>query len=543
MVPSYPGVYVEEVDPVAHAVVAAETGIAAFVGRAPMGPLDRALTCLSFGDYIRQYGGLALRCPMSYAVMQFFQNGGTQAVIARLYQPKVAAGSASGRSPGVAELFLPVGGGSPQLRIMAASPGRWGNRLTATVDVQGISDAAITSLQQFGLAQGDLFNLTLTYRGLAGSTVSERYERVSVAEAGAAMGYPLHLDAVLREQSALARIPAQAAPKAPLPGAVTATGGCDGECLSLDTYCGDPAQHTGIHLLDGIPAFNLLCIPPDRRRVPSTPLDRTDLPAEVRQAAAAYCVERRAIFLVDSPADWDKRIANSGSLQIAPAEIGVEGTSASGIPLQRNAAIYFPNILCNDPLLRNRPMPFVPCGAIAGVIAATDVSRGVWKAPAGIGAGLAGGTGLSALLSDDQDVALNSLGINCLRQFPTVGPVVWGARTVAGADTLQDDYQYLSVRRLVLFLESSLQQAMRWAVFERNDETLWSSLRVSVGTFLAGLARQGAFYEYLVACDSTTTTAADVAGGVVNLRISIAPEKPAEFLVIQIQQTVGSASA
>jgi phage tail sheath protein FI len=160
----------------------------------------------------------------------------------------------------------------------------------------------------------------------------------------------------------------------------------------------------------------------------------------------------------------------------------------------------------------------------------------VWKAPAGSGAGI---VGLEMNLTDEQNGMLNPLGVNCLRDFPGVGPSVWGARTLRGADMLSDEYKYISVRRLALFIEESLDRGTKFAVLAPNDETLWSQLRLAVGAFMNNLWRQGAFYgqravdAYAVACDQTTTTQEDVDRGIVNITVAFAPLKPAEFVVLQ----------
>jgi len=189
--------------------------------------------------------------------------------------------------------------------------------------------------------------------------------------------------------------------------------------------------------------------------------------------------------------------------------------------------------------MNNRPSSFPACGIIAGIIASTDFQRGVWKAPAGLNAGINGIVSLEAKLSDPENGVLNPLGINCLRQFPVIGPVVWGDRTLRGADILEDDYKYLSVRRLALFIEESLYRGTKWAVFEPNDENLWASLRLSVGAFMSNLSRQGAFYGFKVTCDATTTTQNDINLGIVNVLVQFAPVKPAEFVVLSIQQAAG----
>jgi phage tail sheath protein FI len=184
---------------------------------------------------------------------------------------------------------------------------------------------------------------------------------------------------------------------------------------------------------------------------------------------------------------------------------------------------------------------------VAGVIARTDATRGVWKAPAGIDAGLAGVNDLTmgadpVNLTDAENGDLNVLGINCLRTFPVVGRVVWGARTLRGADALADEYKYLPVRRLALYLEESLYRGTQWVVFEPNDEPLWAQIRLNIGAFLQGLFRQGAFEgssprdAYFVKCDAETTTVNDRNLGRVNIIVGFAPLRPAEFVILQIQQ-------
>jgi phage tail sheath protein FI len=186
---------------------------------------------------------------------------------------------------------------------------------------------------------------------------------------------------------------------------------------------------------------------------------------------------------------------------------------------------------------------------MAGLYARTDAARGVWKAPAGTEARLAGVQALEYVASDAENGVLNPLGLNVLRTFPVVGTVSWGARTMVGADALADEWKYVPVRRLALFIEESLYRGTQFVVFEPNDEPLWAQIRLSVGTFLNGLFRQGAFQgatpreAYLVKCDATTTTQADIDLGIVNIYVGFAPLKPAEFVIIQIQQLAGQSQA
>jgi hypothetical protein len=148
-------------------------------------------------------------------------------------------------------------------------------------------------------------------------------------------------------------------------------------------------------------------------------------------------------------------------------------------------------------------------------------------------------------LTDDENGQLNQLGINCLRTFPVAGSVVWGARTLRGADQLADEYKYVSVRRTALFIEESLYRGTQWVVFEPNDEPLWAQIRLNIGAFMHNLFRQGAFQgttpqdAYFVKCDKETTTQNDIDRGIVNILVGFAPLKPAEFVVIKIQQIAG----
>jgi phage tail sheath protein FI len=308
--------------------------------------------------------------------------------------------------------------------------------------------------------------------------------------------------------------------------------GSDGGSLDQATYEGTKADKTGLYALDKADLFNLLCIPPDTRE--------GDTPSTVYQTAMSYCKERRALLIVDSPDAWS---ANKDTAA-AKAKEGLAALGLSG-EAARNAALYFPRVLEADPLRDGQIDTFVSCGIIAGVMARTDTARGVWKAPAGLDAAINGIQGLNVSLNDAENGMLNPLGINCLRVFPVNGRVVWGARTLRGADQLADEYKYVPIRRLALFIEESLYRGTQWVVFEPNDEPLWAQIRLNIGAFIHNLFRQGAFQgqtprdAYFVKCDKETTTQNDINLGIVNIVVGFAPLKPAEFVIIQIQQMAG----
>jgi phage tail sheath protein FI len=290
---------------------------------------------------------------------------------------------------------------------------------------------------------------------------------------------------------------------------------------------GDEASKTGIYALLDVDLFNLLVIPR------TTLLPYADA-KDVIAKAVALCEARRAFFIVDP--NPSKDITNIG-------------TWVGGITASRNAAVYFPQMLAADPLQNFRIHPMPASGALAGIYASTDATRGVWKAPAGIDAIIQGAQGLSYTLTDAENGTLNPLGINCLRTFAVYGTVTWGARTLFGGDARADEYKYIPVRRIALYIEESLYRGTKWVVFEPNDEPLWAQIRLNVGAFMQTLFRQGAFQgstpqaAYFVKCDSETTTPTDRNLGVVNILVGFAPLKPAEFVVIQIQQMAGQTAA
>ena len=548
---SYPGVYVEEIKSGVRTITGVSTSIAAFVGRAPRGASDDPVTINSFGDYQRSFGGLALEYPLGFAVRDFFLNGGSQAVIVRVLgtpptpTPAVPAPPPTAKRAQIdlppeatAAPAVPATATTPAVAAVVASPlsliasseGSWGDKLAASVDYK---------TKEVGKPDKDrtLFNLTISELDENGGNpvLTERFLNVAFDDAN-----PRYLPRVLKQESSLIRVKSKGDDWEPftLPkesGAVavkvdpTKNAGQNGAATLEDTDLTGPkaeADKKGIFALDKTDLFNILCIPPD-----TVGGDRN---SAVVDSAAVYCQKRRAILLVDPPSGW-KSAASALEKFRAP---GV-GTRSS------NAALFFPRLRQPNPLRDNQPEDFVPCGAVAGIFARTDVTRGVWKAPAGVDATLVGVPQLAVSLTDDENGRLNPEAINCLRSFPVYGRVVWGSRTLAGADILSDDYKYIPVRRLALYIEESLFRGSKWVVFEPNDEPLWAQIRLNFGAFMHNLFRQGAFQgttprdAYFVKCDKETTTQNDINLGIVNIVVGFAPLKPAEFVVIKLQQIAG----
>jgi uncharacterized protein len=496
---SYPGVYIEEVPIGAHPIEGVPTSVTAFIGRALRGATGAPGEVKSWLEFERLYGGLWAPATLGYAVQHFFNNGGSQALIVRVHNGAT-----------VARATVPAHG----LALTAASEGAWGNGLRARVE---LSDGA-----------GKLFDLSV--KDLATGTI-EIFQKLSIDPDD-----PRFVGVILARESQLVRIDATPPASVPPASAAPAAGGDAFADPTATPFAGggdgadvpDAQIPGGLRMLDQADLFNLLCIPPLKR-------SGGDVGKPSWDAAIAYAKSRRAFVIVDPAEDWTTAtdVLNGMAKVVSTAD---------------NAAIYFPPILSPDPLNAGQPERFAPCGAIAGVFARTDTQRGVWKAPAGTEAGLQDVSNLSRILTDADSGRLNTAGINSLRTFPTMGNVVWGARTLSGADALASDWKYIPVRRLVFYIEESIYRGTRWAVFEPNAEPLWAQLRLHVGTFMHTLFLQGALQgqsaqqAYFVRCGQDTTTQIDIDRGVVNVVIGIAPVKPAEFVVIRIQQIWPSAS-
>ncbi len=293
--------------------------------------------------------------------------------------------------------------------------------------------------------------------------------------------------------------------------------GKDGEA-SLDEL----SYSAGFTLLDNITDISLLAVPGVGT---STMMD----------AGMAYCENRplRDLFYLGDMDQYDDTAAEAEAFRQNLTKPNSYG------------AIYYPWVKSLDLSGQSQePVLYPPSGYIAGLYSRIDANRGVWKAPAGTEASLSGVVGLAHKLTETEHGNLNPLGVNCLRQFAAAGIVCFGARTV----TADPEYLYVPVRRLAILLRVSIYNGIQWAVFEPNDEPLWSQLRLNIGSFMMGLFRRGAFQgstpsqAFFVKCDSETTTQDDINLGIVNVMVGFAPLKPTEFVVVKISQKAGQAS-
>lgn len=305
--------------------------------------------------------------------------------------------------------------------------------------------------------------------------------------------------------------------------------GNDGGAPVTTDYFGTELAQTGFHALDPVDLFNLMIIPADE-----------GVTSLVHQTlwgpASVYCASRRAFLLVDSPPTW------TGS-DGRPAVTGDVSTFITGlnVSVKTHSAVFYPRLIFQDGPLKKT---IGASGAIAGLMARTDATRGVWKAPAGVEADIRDVLGVDVKLTDIENGVLNKKAVNCIRVFPN-GLVNWGARTLIGDDDFGNEWKYIPIRRLALNIEESLFRGTKWVVFEPNDEPLWAKIRLNLNAFMMSLFRQGAFQgtspkeAFFVKCDKETTTQDDRNKGIVNIEVGFAPLKPAEFVVIKIQQIAG----
>jgi uncharacterized protein len=647
--PTFPGVYIEEVPSGVRTIVGVSTSVAAFIDTFARGPFDTAIQIFSFGDFEREFGGLAADSEASYAIQQFFLNGGSEAYVVR------AANGAE-----AAEVTLEDDTPADSLVIRAGrlwkgesveDPGLWGNNVRIDVDYDTTDPETLFNLtiSEVSPAGSQPVLRTETFRNLSmdpaavnfvrpvvneGSRIVQIFDPVGtdrpqqsgtigaplVAATVAAIaqddvlnveitgGTPIEItitaapvfptgtpaadqaDARYRHARSLLEAAIRAAdpndprfanatvqllgsdpdarfrvlsgragdPAAPgsafdpaaeitftesggttaaalgLTGAGSSvnvqqyalSGGTVGNALGALDIVGVRNDKTGMFALEDVDLFNILCIPA------AANLDIPQ-PFNVYAAAEAYCLERRSFLIVDIPDE------------VNGVQVMKDWMEANSGLRNRNAAVYFPRLRIADPLNQFRLRNSAASGTMAGLYARTDNDRGVWKAPAGIEATLRNVNELAQVLTDPENGTLNPLGINCLRTFPVIGTVSWGGRTLDGADVQGSEWKYLPVRRFALFLEESLYRGTKFAVFEPNDEPLWSQIRLNVGAFLQTLFRQGAFQgqsprdAYFVKCDKDTTTQNDINLGIVNVLVGFAPLKPAEFVIIKISQIAG----
>jgi hypothetical protein len=479
-----------------HPIGRVPTGVAAFVGRALKGPVNRAVAVSSFSDFQHIFGGLWQPSPLSYAVDHFFENGGRRAYVVRVVN--------GARPPTIS---LPAG--PSRMRLVGVNAGSR-EFLRASVDYDGISEQ-----------ETDSFNLVLQRIRSAGSELIEDQEifrRLSVLSTSERF-----ITNVLLE-SHLARVqgpvPVQRPERSSLGGSRSAIGyavsnpdGDDGGPLTDYDVIGSAVDNTGMFALKATPSFNLLCIPPLTRD--------HDVGLSTLLVASKFCRERHAILLVDPPSTWISPKTALDALRNWPFR-------------SDNAVMYFPRVQSFD-RLRGRAETFASCGAAAGMIARSDEGSPVWSAIETEESFLRPGLRPAAVVSDQERVRLSQTGVNTLVSSRSNVRQGLSPRTLAAGSTGASDWKYLSARRLALFVASSIEQGTRWVLLEPNIPSTWERARAQVDAFLEALAEQGAFpgtppdETHFAIADDRVNRAQTVAEGKFNLLYGFATSKPGEF--------------
>jgi hypothetical protein len=504
------GIQVHEDAGSEQAIAETPTAIAAFVGRCLRGPVNRPVQLGSFADFQRIFGGLWQPSTLSYAVEQYFENGGRAAFVVR-----VANGARC------CTLSLPAGAGS--LVLQALSPGTR-EFLRAAVDYDGI-----------GENEEDRFNLVLQRIRTPGSEHiedQEIYRRLTVLPDAAR-----HVTTTLAD-SQIARVagpvPAQRPDPTPRTNprgiagyVVSSPDGDDGGALTDYDLIGSAARGTGLFALDAIETFNFLCIPPLARDA--------DVGASTLLVANRYCRERRALLFVDPPGSWE-------SAGKALAEMRNWALPSD------TACMFFPRLLAFDKL-RGRFETFAPCGAVAGTLSRAAEAAPIWSTASGEESVLRPGLRPACAVDDNYRARLAACGVNTVQTVRRPGREVPIACTMAGPGAAAADWRMLPARRLAFMIISSIERGTRWMLFEPNEPATWRRAAAQVRSFLASLEERGAFAQraagdrWYVLCDERVNREQHRERGIVNLLFGFAAARPGEFHAYMVSHRAGGSRA
>ena len=484
------------------------TARTAFVGRTLRGPVNRPVVIKSFTEFQQVFGGLWQPSLLGYAIEQFFDNGGREALIVRVVNGARAA-----------TLTLKAGG--QVLRLQALRPGTR-EFLRASVDFDNIAadEAAI-------------FNMTVQRvraQGTGQVEDQEIFHRLSVSAADER--YLPHAIA----QSALIRligeVPAQRPDRTldPASGLATAyvnsnSDGDDGAPLTDYDLIGSSLDRTGIFALHHAEMFNFLCIPPLSRD--------QDVGPSALLVAARYCKDRRALLIVDPPTAW--QTADDALAALRDWNLCNE-----------NALMYFPRVLAHDKL-RGHFESFAPCGAVAGMLARYDELSPVYLSADREEPILRPGFRPACLVSEDRRMRLATLGVNTMQAVRATARMLVRPRTLAAGNTANADWRYLAARRLALFILASIEHGTRWVAAAGPSAQLCETLIAQVRAFFEGLHADGAFGArrvedaFFVICDERINNPLAASLGEIQFVIGFAASREHEFHCFRISHsTAGS---
>jgi uncharacterized protein len=480
------------------------TARTAFVGRTLRGPVNRPVFVNSFAEFQHVFGGLWQPSLLGYAIEQFFDNGGREALIVRVVN-------------GARSATLTLKAASQALTLQALRPGTR-EFLRVSVDFDNIAAEEV-----------NLFNLAVQRvrtQGTGQVEDQEIFHRLSMSPTDE--GYLPRAIA----QSALIRLkgdmPAQRPDRTldPASGLATAyvnlnSDGDDGAPLSDYDLIGSSQDHSGVFALDHAAHFNFLCIPPLSRD--------QDVGPSALLVAARYCKERRALLIVDPPSSWQT------------ADDALAGLRDWNFP-NENALMYFPRVLAHDKL-RGHFESFAPCGAVAGMLARCDEMSPVWLPTEREEPILRPGFRPACLVGEDRRMRLASLGVNTLQAVRSTGRMSVRGRTLAAGNTANADWRYLSARRLALFILNSIECGTRWIASAGSPADVAEDLTSQVRAFLEGLCEAGAFGArraddaFFVICDRRVNGSWAQGCGEVQFVIGFAASREHEFHCFRISHS------
>jgi len=481
------------------------TARTAFVGRTLRGPVNEPVLLKNFAEFQHAFGGLWQPSTLGYAVEQFFDNGGREALVVR-----VVNGARS------STLTLKAGGGKITLR--AVSPGTR-EFLRASVDYDGIpADDALR------------FNLTVQrIRILGGNHVEDQeiFPQLSIAP-----GSDLYVEKVLARSELIrfAGEPPVQRPELTLDAAGgraaayvnSNTDGDDGAPLSDYDLIGSEIDRSGLFALRGADYFNFLCIPPLSRE--------DDVGPSALLVAARYCKERGALLIVDPPAAW--HTADDALRAMRDWEFSTE-----------DALMYFPRILAHDKL-RGHFESFAPCGAVAGMLARIDESSPVWGPAKLDEAVLRPGYRPTCLVAEDRRARLAMRGVNTLQAVRSVARIGAKPRTLARGAAGAQDWQNLAVRRFALFIVNSIEQGTRWVRNADHEMDVAEAVSTQTRLFFEQLYEAGAFpgrrieEAFFVKCDRRYNSPDAARRNEFQFLIGFAATRHAEFHGFRISHSV-----
>lgn len=520
--PSYlhPGVYIEEIPSGSKPIEGVSTSTTAFVGATFRGPVAAPTLIGTWDEYVAQFGDFNQRTGIeneddatALAVRAFYQNGGKAAYICRLLGDELATASVT----------LSNADGAVMV-VSASSPGAWANNLAVAVYANGDKFDFFVGIYTQGPLPADSTDdifvplASESFKGLSLDPTEDNFiekvvnsssKLVIVTVSDTATGAPTVND------------PEGANANARFTRLVLTNALLEDVAAVVDDYS---SFYTSI--LRKVPDVSIIVLPgkfyPDN--------------ADVIDATISHCEATMSRVVI---VDIENEELDSAT-----------DVDALGLPTSTYSVLFYPWVTINNPLFNADTNPtasptiqIAPSSIAAGMWTKIDGKRGVWKAPAGVETRI-NVAGVAFDVEDLEQDFLNPLGVNCIRKRPGYGPVFWGSRTLA--TKADPEWRYVPVRRTAIYIEQSIFNGIQWAVFEPNDHPLWSSLRANIGSFMNGMFRAGAFQgktadeAYFVRCAlGDTMTQGDIDRGQVIIVVGFAPLKPAEFVILRLQQKVG----